>query len=86
MKKMNKYIEIIQSALQNALISKDYSDPINEKTTIKLIATVDVAMEYLAYNCNKGFHEIVNTIREESRNNSDIMDMLVNLKETVDSE
>lgn len=84
--KMNKYIEIIQSALQNALTSQDYSEPINEKTTIKLIATVDVAMEYLAYNYNKGFHEIVNTIREESRNNSDIMDMLVNLKETVDSE
>jgi hypothetical protein len=81
---MSEYLEIIQSAIQNAYTSQDTSEPINEDTTLKLIATVDVAMEYLSDHCNKGFHEVVNLIRDEARNNEDIIRMLMGLKELID--
>jgi len=81
---MSKYIEIIQTALQNAYSSQDASEPINEETSLKFIAIVDVAMEYLSDNYNKGFHEVVNSIRDEARNNEDIIRMLMGLKEVID--
>ena len=83
---MSKYIEIIQTALQSAFDCQPFNEPINEQTTIKMIAIVDVAMEYLADHYNRGFHDVVNTIRAESGNNEDIVNMILKLKEMINLE
>ncbi len=80
---MSKYIEIIQVALQNAYDCQPFNEPINEQTTIKIIAAVDVAMEYLADHYRKAFHDIVNEIRAEARNNENILSMLSKLMTAI---
>jgi len=80
---MSKYIEIIQAALQSAYDTQSFNEPINEQTTIKMIAIVDVAMEYFADNNKKVFYEIMNVIRKESIINDDIISMAKKLREIV---
>jgi hypothetical protein len=83
---MDKYIGIIQGALQKASATQNPFEAITEQTAIKIIATIDVAMEYLADNYRSGFHDAVNLIRYEARNNADILNMLSKLKEAIDTE
>jgi hypothetical protein len=83
---MDKYIKIIQTALQKASATQNPFEAITEQTAIKIIATIDVAMEYLADNYIKAFHDVVNAIRFEAKNNGDILNMMEKLMETIDIE
>ncbi len=81
---MIKYIEIIQAALQSAYDAQPFNEKINEQTAIKMIAVVDIAMEYFSDNNKKVFHEVMNIIRKESIINDDIISMTKKLREIVE--
>ncbi len=80
---MEKYIEIICDALNDALTYQSYYDEINENTTLRIMAVVDVAMSYISkhYFDHHEYEDLVLQINSYKGDNNYIHNMFERLED-----